>query len=160
MSTKKVKKDAQKATPKKTTQEANPKKVAKNALFLDDFREPIDVLQYHDEAEHLVLYEILNWDVVKSYTEFVRYIKINGMPDIISFDHDLHKEHYSLLMYDGASYNALYKTFKEKTGFDAAKWLNRYIKRNNIPLPFIYCHSRNPIGKKNILNVFSSLKKR
>ena len=82
------------------------------------------------------------------------------MPDIISFDHDLHKEHYSLLMYDGASYNALYKTFKEKTGFDAAKWLNRYIKRNNIPLPFIYCHSRNPIGKKNILNVFSSLKKR
>ena len=100
------------------------------------------------------------WVIVRDYFDFVDLVdKYFDDIDLISFDHDLHKEHYSLLMYDGASYNALYKTFKEKTGFDAAKWLNRYIKRNNIPLPFIYCHSRNPIGKKNILNVFSSLKK-
>ncbi len=159
MSTKKANKDIQKANPKNSIQKVMPKKVTKNALFLDDFRKPIDVLLYHEDAEHLILYEILNWEVVKSYTEFVRYIKINGIPDIVSFDHDLHKEHYSPLMYDGDSYNALYKTFKEKTGFDAAKWLNRYIKRNNIPLPIIYCHSRNPVGKQNILSVFSSLKR-
>ena len=127
----------------------------KKALFLDDFRIPKDVLQYHEDAEHLVLYEILNWHVVKSYTEFVQFIKINGLPDIVSFDHDLHQEHYSPLMFDEASYNALYKTFKEKTGFDAAKWLMRYIKRNKISQPIIYCHSRNPTGKKNILSLFN-----
>jgi hypothetical protein len=133
-------------------------KKTKKALFLDDFRKPIDVLQYHEDAGHLALYEILNWDLVRSYADFVRFIKINGVPDIISFDHDLHQEHYSPYMYDGDTYNALYKTFKEKTGFDAAKWLNRYIKRNNIPLPIIYCHSRNPTGKENILSVFNNLK--
>jgi hypothetical protein len=131
----------------------------KKALFLDDFREPLDVLEYSEYSEHLTNYVILAWDVVKSYKEFIHYIKINGLPDIVSFDHDLHEEHYSPLMYASPKeYNSLYKTFKEKTGFHAAKWLKRYIKRNSMPPPIIYCHSRNPIGKNNILSVFSSSK--
>jgi hypothetical protein len=123
-------------------------------LFLDDFREPIDVLTYTSlsEAER---YIVADWDIVRCYDEFVRYIKKNGIPDVISFDHDLSEEHYSPLMYSTPKeYNALYKTFKDKTGFDAAKWLKRYIKRNNLPMPMVYCHSRNPIGKQNILDTF------
>ena len=127
----------------------------KTALFLDDFREPLDVLEYSQYSDNLLDYVLLNWNIVTSYEEFTAFIKANGVPDIISFDHDLSEEHYSPLMYqDTKSYNALYKTFKDKTGFDAAKWLKRYIKRNNLSMPTIYCHSRNPIGKNNILNTF------
>ena len=123
-------------------------------LFLDDFREPEDVLAYTSLQEGRK-YIVDDWIVVKSYQEFVGYIKKHGLPDVISFDHDLSEEHYSPLMYSTPKeYNALYKTFKEKTGFDAAKWLKRYAKRNNLSVPMIYCHSRNPIGKNNILNTF------
>jgi hypothetical protein len=132
--------------------------IPKKALFLDDFRNPLDVLEYSEYTEHIADYVNLDWEVVKSYKEFVRHIKINGLPDVVSFDHDLDEEHYSPLMHDSASYNALYKFFKEKTGYHAAKWLKRYIKRNNLPLPIIYCHSRNPVGKNNILGVFNYLK--
>jgi hypothetical protein len=29
------------------------------------------------------------WEVFSSYTEFVAWIETNGLPDFISFDHDL-----------------------------------------------------------------------
>lgn len=153
MSTKKVKQAAPLKAAKKAARKAV---VNKNALFLDDFRIPVHVLDYSEFSEHLSDYKNLEWHIVRSYKEFVSHIKTYGLPGIVSFDHDLHEEHYSPLMYDGDRYNTLYKNFKEKTGFDCAKWLNRYIKRNNMQQPVIYCHSRNPIGKKNILDVFVS----
>ena len=130
----------------------------KKALFLDDFRMPLDVLHYtKDESLH-VLYIEENWDIVRNYEEFKNHIKNKGIPDLISFDHDLAHEHYSPLMYANArAYNALYKTFNEKTGYHAAKWLKSYLKRKGLEMPEIYCHSQNPIGKKNILKIFNCI---
>jgi hypothetical protein len=125
-------------------------------LFLDDFREPVDVIFYTEDESLHSMYVMEDWHIVRSYSEFVKFIQANGLPELISFDHDLTEEHYSDLMYaTDKEYNALYKTFKDKTGFQAAKWLKRYIKKNNLPVPEIHCHSRNPIGKKNILKVFA-----
>jgi len=49
-------------------------------LFLDDVRS-IDMI-YDKSIES-------EFDIVRTYDEFVAYIKENGLPDFISFDNDL-----------------------------------------------------------------------
>jgi hypothetical protein len=106
------------------------------------------------------VYEDENWDVVRTYDDFVGYIEHFGLPDVISFDHDLADEHYDSEMYSlSNSYNEKYLTFKEKTGYECAKWLCEYCSKNNLPLPLYIIHSMNPIGKENILSVLESYKR-
>jgi hypothetical protein len=45
-------------------------------LYLDDIRTP----------------KTKGWDIVRSYDEFVKWIEENGLPDKLSFDHDLGEE--------------------------------------------------------------------
>lgn len=110
-------------------------------LFLDDKREAPDE----------------SWQVVKSYEEFFKYIDDYGVPDVISFDHDLHPEHSSNKMYTTPEiYNQLYDTFTVKTGLHAAQHLIDYCEKNGTQLPTkIYIHSANPVGK---MNIFTYLK--
>lgn len=127
-------------------------------LFLDDIRNPIDVWKY---TGNLIFTE-KNWKIVRSYSQFVDYIQINGMPELISFDHDLSEEHYRPSMYDEDKHYSKYYTdgtFTEKTGYDCAKWLVDYCMDNNIKLPEFYVHSMNPVGKENILKLFENFKK-
>jgi hypothetical protein len=79
-------------------------------LFLDDVRDPPD----------------RSWDVVRSFDEFVRYIEAHGMPDEISFDHDLGDN--------------------VPSGMDCAKWL----VETERPLARFTVHSANPPGRANI----------
>lgn len=125
-------------------------------LFLDDMRVPFDCLSYmKPNVRHI--YEDDNWDVVRTYDDFVGYIGYFGLPDLISFDHDLADEHYSPAMYDGNDrYNQLYDSFKEKTGYECAKWLCEYCTDKKLPLPMYIVHSMNPTGKENILTVLDS----
>ena len=129
-------------------------------LFLDDIRTPHDCVSYMKPIDLRYMYEDDNWDIVRTYDDFVGYIEHFGLPDLISFDHDLADEHYSQSMYDGEfAYNKQYETFKEKTGYDCAKWLCGYCAENGLPLPMYYVHSMNPVGKENILGFFDSYKK-
>ena len=50
------------------------------------------------------------FDGVRSFEEFVGYVTANGLPDYISFDHDLGEE---------------------KSGYDCAKWLVEYCLDHN-----------------------------
>jgi hypothetical protein len=94
-------------------------------LYLDDIRTP----------------RTKGWDIVRSYDEFIGWIEINGLPDMISFDHDLGDE-------------------TTKTGYDCAKWLVSYCTQNNLPyLPEYNIHSANPVGKANIESYLSNAKK-
>lgn len=94
-------------------------------LFLDDLRDPPDT----------------GWIVVRSFDECTEYLWENGIPDVISFDHDL-----------GIG----------PTGYDVAKWI---IEKNldgklDIPENFsYYIHSANPIGKKNIQTLLDNFMK-
>ena len=59
-----------------------------NKLFLDDIRVPKDAIGLVPSNMNQFYWEN-NWVVVKNYDEFRNYIEKNGLPDFISFDHDL-----------------------------------------------------------------------
>lgn len=129
-------------------------------IFLDDVRNPKDCLGYmHTRIGNLnPIYE-KEWYIVRDYDEFVNIIldcfRDNIKITHISFDHDLADEHYDDENVDINDYDALYETFKEKTGLDCAKWLKEYYEDINIDLPTIFVHSMNPVGRQNIINIFN-----
>jgi len=120
-------------------------------LFLDDQRSPKNVTWVNLPP--------VQWVVVRNYTEFVKTITENGLPERISFDHDLAEQHYSLVGRTIEEYRQLESTFTEKTGYDCAKWLVRYCALNKLPIPHYTVHSMNPIGKNNIISLLESYKK-
>ena len=131
----------------------------KTYLFLDDFRNPMDCINYMRlRVDDSVMYSREKWIVVRNYEEFVNYITNNGLPYLISFDHDLADEHYDPSMYSG-NYDDVAKNFKEKTGMDCAKWLVDYCLDNEKQLPKFVVHSMNPAGTKNISSLLNDFKK-
>lgn len=126
-------------------------------LFLDDMRHnTTDVYNYRnpDVTFSYSLYNIPDkWDYVKNYDEFVEYFKTNKMPQIVSFDHDLHPEHYLPREYWECfekSYHTQvenYKTYKEKTGLDCLQYLLDYCDETNQKYPKIIFHTQNPVGE-------------
>ena len=74
---------------------------------------------------------------VYSYEEFVAYLKCKGLPDFISFDHDLGEEF---------------------SGYDCAKYLVDYCLDRQLPLPDFTVHSQNPVGKENIERLLNNFK--
>jgi hypothetical protein len=133
---------------------AHTKKPMSYNLFLDDERRPSQVTW--------VELPLVEWTIVRNYDAFVRVISSLGMPKRISFDHDLAAEHYRHSMYAGDKhYNNYYSdgTFKEKTGYECAKWLVRYCAERGEPVPEYYVHTMNPIGKENIISVLESYKR-
>ena len=124
-----------------------PNPTAKYHLFLDDGRQPKDVVWIELPPLH--------WVVVKSFKEFVDCIQTNGVPATVSFDHDLCDEHYKeyTVAHDerSLSYGKIrYEVFKEKTGLQCAEFLVNYCIDNNIQLPLYYIHTLNGIGRMNI----------
>lgn len=95
--------------------------IVKTKLYLDDFR--------------LVPNGFV---LVKNYKAFTDFIQQNGLPDFISFDHDLGEE---------------------KSGYDCAKWLVEFCLDNNMSLPEFAVHSQNPVGKENIESLLGNFKK-
>lgn len=88
------------------------------------------------------------WIVVRSYDQFVEWVKENGLPDEVSLDHDLS----DIRSYDG--------DIKEYTGYDCAKWLCQYCWDNGLPIPKWNIHSANPVGKSNIEFIMKGFEKR
>ena len=116
-------------------------------LYLDDIRVPTNTyLNTKNE----------DWVVVRSYDEFVKVITERGLPEYVSFDHDLGQEHY---VHGFKGLPPTYDEYKEKTGMEAAKWLVEYCMDNNKSLPQYLVHSANPIGRDNINSYLESFKK-
>jgi len=122
-------------------------------LMLEDRRErtPEVIANYIYPVELRAMYRKEQWQIVRSYDEFVEWILKYGLPDVISFDHDLADEHYA--------FAGNYNVFRYETGYDAAKWLCKYCKDNNKPLPQCYVHSMNPVGADNIRHYLENFKK-
>jgi hypothetical protein len=122
----------------------------KKRLFLDDCRQPNECTHYMHHRigkENFVYLE--EWDIVRNYDEFVEYIKKNaGNISYISYDHDLADVHYNPMTQQESF------EYQEKTGYDAAKWMKEYYEKHNLDFPRMYCHSQNPVGTRNIINVF------
>ena len=122
-------------------------------LFLDDMRIPVDAFPYTKN----LLYLELDWDLVNNYDEFVEAIREKGIPDVVSFDHDLDDEHYG---WNDQLDDIGYLLYEEKTGYHCAKWLIEYCMDNKKDIPtLILIHSMNPVGRKNIDSLFKTYKK-
>lgn len=112
-------------------------------LFLDDVRSAEMVFMNTIDP----VYENNNeWEIVRSFNEFVSYIEEKGLPEFISFDHDLDFEHYKLENQQDIDYEKM----EIKTGFHAAQWLVNYCADNKLKLPNYKVHSMNLAGKRNI----------
>ena len=78
------------------------------------------------------------FDRVYSYEEFVDYLERKGLPDFISFDHDLGED---------------------LSGYDCAKYLVEYCLTHQLPLPNYKVHSQNPVGKENIERLLENFRR-
>lgn len=105
-------------------------------LYLDDIRHPKYLHEY---------------TIVRSYDEAIAYIEEHGIPQSISFDHDLGEDDKGNIL---------------PTGYDFAKWLVEMDMdgKYTIPEDFEFnVHSANPVGKENIesyLNNYIAFKKK
>lgn len=116
-------------------------------LYLDDVRNP--------KSE--------GWIIVRNYEDFIKFIEENGLPEEISFDHDLAREHTLFFMNNGGFDNPpdpMNTQFETKTGYDCAKWLCDYCWTNGLPLPNWNVHSANPVGRDNIVQILQSFEKK
>jgi len=115
-------------------------------LFLDDVRDPNKFLD-----------DVRSWVIVRNYNSFVRTIEKEGLPAFISFDHDLAWEHYPKC--DVKIGVISYDSYRERTGYDCAKWLVEFCMKTEQALPEFQVHSMNPVGKRNIEVLLSGYKK-
>ena len=118
-------------------------------LFLDDVRLPNHVTWVDIPKDQ-------HYSVVRNYQEFVDLITLRGLPKFVTYDHDLADSHYG----DGLRGDDInYNKYKEKTGYDCAKWLVNECMKKGIKHPPYMCHSMNPVGKQNIINYIESYNK-
>ena len=110
-------------------------------LFLDDERLPYQV--------SWVQLPQGPFTTVRSYKAFVECIEQYGVPSFVTFDHDLGREHYVAGI---AGTAPTYDSYKEKTGYDCAKWLVNYCYDKGVNFPDYEVHSMNIIGKQNIIH--------
>lgn len=110
------------------------------SIFLDDERIPTDVTW-------LKLPDTL-WYVARTYQAFIDGIKLQGMPEYITFDHDL-QDFYS---FDPESGEGV----EEHTGMSCLKWLVEYCIDYDMMLPVCFFHSMNPIGVKNMKSYYEN----
>ena len=101
-------------------------------IWLDDEREPYNFL--YEDLE----YKEKDITICKNYSQFVKTIEQEGLPEFICFDHDLGEE---------------------KTGYDCAKFLVDYCLKNKLKLPDWYIQSANIVGKMNIAGLLKNYKK-
>lgn len=94
-------------------------------LFLDDYRYPGDVNWVNIPKQSYI--------IVRSYDEFKSCITERGLPEYVSFDHDLEARHYE-------------GDYSTPTGLECAMFLVDFCKRNGYTIPKYGCHSMNPEG--------------
>ena len=81
-----------------------------------------------------------NFDIVRTYDEFVQYIRRNGLPNFISFDNDLGLDEHGNVAPDG---------------YAAAKWLVYESELDLINLEF-KVHSANPVAAEQIKGLLNN----
>lgn len=116
-------------------------------LFLDDERVPSSVKWVDLPA--------VSWVIVRNYDDFCVAINTKGIPNFVTYDHDLGMQAYM----EGHSKKFLsfdYNNITEKTGLDCAKFLIECCLDNDVKHPPFTVHSMNPVGKENIERLINS----
>jgi hypothetical protein len=75
----------------------------------------------------------------------------------MSLDHDLGESAIAEYYANAKPNNILnYDNILEKTGMDCCKFLVDESVKTNIPLPQIYVHSSNPVGRVNMMSLINN----
>lgn len=124
-------------------------------LFIDD-----DVARIPHKLAWIEL-PLVEWTFARSYEEFVGIITESGLPLRVSFDHDLSNVHYMEFHKAWSGDRTLdYNNMgDEKTGYHCCQFLINYCITKKLPLPEIFIHTMNPIGRENIKSLIDSYKK-
>ena len=137
-------------------------------LFLDDLRRPEDAyapgVRRKDlgTVETTSLLDLTNtksddWVIVRTYEEFGLMLNSEGIPEIVSFDHDLSVEHIKYYFKETVLSGIIeYANLKHKTGWHCAKLLVQKCKELGCPLPQWFVHSANSYGSYNIKEVLEN----
>ena len=131
-------------------------------LWLDDQRDPYRYLNTKSTsatfARNKQFYDNLlkqynaNFVWVKNLYQFIDYIEKNGIPQFVSFDHDLNNR--------GGGEGLSDEQKLSNNGVNCAKWLVNYCKQMGQPLPKFYVHSANPKHGPEINKVLTSENKK
>ncbi len=128
----------------------------KKLIWLDDIRDPhtenwlFSYAPQFSDGEGEVIW-------VKNYFEFIEEIKKNGLPDTISFDHDLGEDVAREKVSKGISKRqARIQKRETKSGYDCAKWLVEFCIDNKFHIPNYVVHSANPVGAENIRHLLNN----
>lgn len=130
-------------------------------LFLDDTRNP-SAAWLHDDATSLEKKSHISnhkWEVVRSYDAFVRWIDMNGIPIVVSFDHDLDSQ--AMLQFEDALSSGFidYVKFQNKTGKHCAEYLVNKCFELGEPIPKYYVHSANHLARPVITKILEDAKR-
>jgi hypothetical protein len=104
-------------------------------LYLDDIRKAPDE----------------TWIIVRNFEAFANWIEANGLPDVVSFDHDLgHGQAYrkprgKRIWIPRAEFEQI------KDGYDCCKWM---LENYGMPKE-ARVHSMNPVGAERLRNLLS-----
>jgi hypothetical protein len=127
-------------------------------LFLDDIRNPEGAIIYE---RGMMLCDVsgipaADWLVVRTHEDFVKIIEHVGIPEVVSFDHDLCFEHMRYYCEVTQHQRIIdYDAFKTPTGKSSAEYLVEQCKNKNQELPICFIHSANEIGGRNIQAVLN-----
>lgn len=125
-------------------------------LWLDDTRNPF----LNDEGKVPSFFDAIHW--VVNYDQFTAWISKFGLPEAISFDHDLADEHYTPAYFwndyeESKKFQEWRSQFyRHKTGEDCAKWLVAYCNGRGEELPIVFVHSANPVGADKIMEALKT----
>lgn len=121
-------------------------------LFLDDERSPNQVVFKAQPTSR-------EWVIVKSFQQFVDAIKSRGIPEFVSFDHDLTEEHYREGHSHGFKYFD-YRAVESSTGVDCALYLVFACGMQKRQLPIWNVHSMNAYGTMILNGILKKAEKR
>lgn len=122
---------------------------SKNLLWLDDLRNPFEGKWIEEFAPEYLNSGSIIW--VLNYEEFIEWIRKNGLPQKICFDHDLGEDVAIKLVSKGINKKKAREVKKlAKSGYDCAKWLVDYCIDHDLQIPDWNIQSANPVGKENI----------
>jgi hypothetical protein len=122
---------------------------SKNLLWLDDLRNPFEGKWIEEFAPEYLNSGSIIW--VLNYEEFIEWIRKNGLPQKICFDHDLGEDVAIKLVSKGINKKKAREVKKlAKSGYDCAKWLVDYCMDHDLQIPDWDIQSANPVGKENI----------
>ncbi len=122
---------------------------SKNLLWLDDLRNPFEGKWIEEFAPEYLNSGSIIW--VLNYEEFIEWIRKNGLPKKICFDHDLGEDVAIKLVSKGVNKKKAREVKKlAKSGYDCAKWLVDYCIDHDLQIPDWDIQSANPVGKENI----------